>query len=64
MNDDEAAIYAWLLIAMVRVVITLACLFTIQTVIHWHGYWIPFHHLLLVGAATLIGIRMMSPWKD
>lgn len=64
MNDDEIAIYAWLFWAAVRVFITLACLYTIQTVIHWHGYWIPFSHLMLVGAAALIAVRMMSPWKD
>lgn len=48
----------------VRVVIALACLYTIQTVIHWHGYWIPFSHMVIIGIVALIAIRMMLPWNN
>jgi len=46
---------------LVRVAVTLACIWTIQNLIHTEGYYIPFH-ILLVGAICLIlGVRIWMP---
>lgn len=48
----------------IRLVVTLACIFTIQNVIHQEGYLIPYK-ILLVGAICLIvGVRLWMPSQD
>lgn len=63
-SDDALDIIVWLFWMCLRVGIALLCLLTIQTIIHWHGYWIPFNHLLIAGAAAIVATRMLIPWRD
>lgn len=45
----------------IRIVVTLACVWTIQNVIHKEGYYIKFDTLLIVAVCVIIGVRFWMP---
>jgi hypothetical protein len=49
--------WRWFCWLFVRVVITGALLFTLQTVLHSQGYWISTNNLVISAALIIIGIR-------
>jgi hypothetical protein len=44
-----------------RTAVSLACMWTIQNVIHQEGYYIDFHVLLVAGVCAVVGIRVWMP---
>lgn len=45
----------------IRIAVTLACIWTIQNVIHTEGYLIPFKVLLVGAVCLIVGVRMWMP---
>jgi predicted MFS family arabinose efflux permease len=52
---------AWVWWATWRLAVSLACLLTIQNVIHQEGYRVEFSTLLVTGACAILGIRIWMP---
>lgn len=45
-----------------RLAVSLACLLTIQNVIHLEGYRVEFSTLLVTGACAILGVRIWMPF--
>lgn len=45
----------------IRVVVTLACIWTLQNVIHREGYLVPYSTLLVGAVCLIVGVRMWMP---
>lgn len=45
----------------IRVAVTLACIWTLQNVIHHEGYYIPYGILLIGAVCLIVGVRMWMP---
>lgn len=54
-------IIKWVVWLAIRATVTLACMITIQTVIHNEGYYIEFHVLLVCAVCLIVGVRMWMP---
>lgn len=52
----------WVWYATWRLAVSLACLLTIQNVIHQEGYRVEFSTLLVTGACAILGIRIWMPF--
>lgn len=46
-----------------RLAVSLACLLTIQNVIHLEGYRVEFSTLLVTGVCAILGIRIWIPFS-
>lgn len=51
--------WAWYLLW--RIIITLTCLYSLQTVLHLEGYHMEWSTLLIVGVIFVIGVRTWAP---
>jgi uncharacterized membrane protein len=51
----------WVVWFAIRVVVTLACIYSIQNIIHQEGYRVEFTTLLLASICAIIAIRMWMP---
>ncbi len=54
---------SWIWWATWRLAVSLACLLTIQNVIHQEGYRVEFSTLLITGACAIVGIRIWMPFS-
>jgi hypothetical protein len=45
----------------IRLVVTMACLYTIQQAVHTEGYYIEFKVLLICAVCAIIGMRFWMP---
>ncbi len=54
----------WVWYATWRLAVSLACLLTIQNVIHQEGYRVEFSTLLVTGACAILGIRIWMPFTN
>lgn len=48
----------WIVWFVVRLMCSLACLFTIQFMVKEQGYYIPTKTLMVVGALLIVGVRV------
>lgn len=46
---------------MTRCVVTLACMWTIQNIMHQEGYHIAFQNILYGGVAVIVAVRFWMP---
>lgn len=46
---------------MLRVAVTLACMWTIKNVAHHEGYYIDYHVLVVSAVCLIVGVRMWMP---
>lgn len=53
----------WVWWATWRLAVSLACLLTIQNVIHLEGYRVELSTLLVTGACAILGIRIWMPFS-
>lgn len=53
--------FTWVGWFLIRVLITLACVFTVWNIIHAEGYLISFPTMLAGAVATIVGVRFWMP---
>ena len=46
---------------IIRCVVTLACMWTVQNILHQEGYYISFQTLLTGGVAIIVAVRFWMP---
>ncbi len=53
----------WFGWTLIRLLVTFACIFTVQNIIHQEGYLISLPILLAASAAVIVGVRIWMPAK-
>jgi hypothetical protein len=51
----------WVIWIAIRVAVTLACILTIQNVIHAEGYRVEFFTLVISAVCVIVAVRMWMP---
>ncbi len=51
----------WIGWTLIRIVVTLACVWTVWNIVHHEGYYIPYTTMLAGAVATIVAVRFWMP---